>query len=299
LKGDRVSTNVNEAGAVEAGDTAGNPPPGRWKVWYEQSAVHDFLVKLDHLDFGNQIILFGAALILSVLPIIILLSGLASTRVDDDIARNMSLNRRGAHDVSQLFTSSHHSFNLGILIALAMSLAGTVAVGISIQEVYEKSFGQVHVKSARNVARCFIWLAIVGCLLIADANVSKALEHSTIGRGLEWALDITVLILFFWWSMHFLLKGQVAWRRLFPAAIATAIFWIGFGLFSSIYFSGSITSDDKLYGPVGIMFDLMTWFIAVGAVIILGAVSGVVWTQRRHADHDATPASNDTTMAEL
>ena len=73
-----------------------------------------------------------------------------------------------------------------------------------------------------------------------------------------------------------MLAGRESWRRLCPAATATALFWIGFGVFSSFYFSESIVSDAKLYGSIGIVFDIVTWFIAVGAVITLGAAAGVV-----------------------
>jgi membrane protein len=238
------------------------------------------------LDFGNQIVLFGAALLLSVLPIVILLSAFATTRIDDDIARNMSLDRQGAQGVSRLFTSAHLSFNIGILIALLMSLAGTIAVGISIQEIYEKVFGHDHVGGALNVLRCFVWVVCVGVLLIADSAISKRLEHGPGGPVFVGVVDFAALTLFFWWTMHFLLTGRESWRRLRPAAIATALFWIGFGVFSSFYFSGSVVSDNKLYGPIGIVFDIVTWFIAVGAVITLGAVAGVVWeTRRRHSPH--------------
>jgi membrane protein len=41
--------------------------------------------------------------------------------------------------------------------------------------------------------------------------------------------------------------------------------------------SGSITSDYNKYGPIGVVFALMSCFIAVGVVISLGAVFGIVW----------------------
>jgi len=252
-----------------------------WRSRYEGSAVQEFFSHLAALDFGNQIILFGSALLLSVLPIVILLSAFATTRVDDDIARNMSLDRKGSQDISGLFTSAHVSFNIGILIALLMSLAGTVAVAISIQEVYEKAFGHEHVRGALNALRCFAWVACAGALLIADGAISKPLEHAPGGPVLQGLVDFASLTVFFWWTMHFLLAGRESWRRLRPAAIATALFWIGFGVFSSFYFSGSVVSDAKLYGSIGIVFDIVTWFIAVGAVITLGAVAGAVWEKRR------------------
>jgi hypothetical protein len=55
----------------------------------------------------------------------------------------------------------------------------------------------------------------------------------------------------------------------------------GLGLFSKFYFSDTIVSDSKIYGTIGAIFGVMTWFIAIGAVIILGAVAGAVWEDRR------------------
>lgn len=254
---------------------------GAWRSRYEGSAVREFFGRLGALDFSNQIVLFGAALLLEVLPIVILLSAFATTRIDDDIARNMGLDRQGAQDIGRLFTSAHVSFNISVLIALLMSLAGTIAIGISIQEIYEKVFGHEHVRGALNALRCLVWVACVGGVLIADAAISKPVEHAPGGSVLLGLVDFASLTLFFWWTMHFLLAGRESWRRLRPAAIVTALFWIGFGVFSSFYFSGSITSDDKLYGPIGIVFDIVTWFIAVGATITLGAVAGAVWETRR------------------
>jgi membrane protein len=56
----------------------------------------------------------------------------------------------------------------------------------------------------------------------------------------------------------------------------------GLGVFSKFYFSGTITADSKTYGTIGAIFGIMTWFIAIGAVIILGAVAGAVWEDRRN-----------------
>jgi membrane protein len=86
---------------------------------------------------------------------------------------------------------------------------------------------------------------------------------------------------FFWWTVHFLLGGQRSWRRLFPAAVFTAVFWIGLGFFASVYFSSSLVSDSHLYGTIGVVFTLVSWFVAMGAVITLGAVAGAVWNERR------------------
>jgi membrane protein len=74
--------------------------------------------------------------------------------------------------------------------------------------------------------------------------------------------------------MHFLLAGRVPWRKQLAPAIVTGVFFGGLGIFSRFYFSETIISDSRTYGTIGAILGIMTWFIAIGAVIILGAVVG-------------------------
>ncbi len=48
----------------------------------------------------------------------------------------------------------------------------------------------------------------------------------------------------------------------------------------SFVFSSTIISDFNKDGPIGDVFALLTWLIAIGVVIILGAVAGIVWDER-------------------
>src|SRR6516165_8711273 len=105
---------------------------------FEGSVIQEFARTLGKVDFGNEIILFGSAILLSVVPIIILLSSLASTRIDDDVARNMGLDRRGAQYIAGLFTAPRSGTGSEIVIGFAMAVAGTIAVGLSVQQIYEK-----------------------------------------------------------------------------------------------------------------------------------------------------------------
>ncbi|MFF8977642.1 hypothetical protein ACF08A_12630, partial [Streptomyces cellulosae] len=45
-------------------------------------------------------------------------------------------------------------------------------------------------------------------------------------------------------------------------------------------FSGMIVGNDREYGPIGVVFALMSFFIAIGVVIILGAATGMMWHDR-------------------
>ena len=54
--------------------------------WFEGSAAQSFVRQLRELDFASQAMLFGAGLLVSLLPFVILLSAFASQRIDDDIS---------------------------------------------------------------------------------------------------------------------------------------------------------------------------------------------------------------------
>jgi len=256
-------------------------PATTWRQRYEGSAVQDLIRALGAIEFGDRIILFGAALLLSVLPLIILLSALASQRVDDDIARHLGLGGQGTRILEGLFRTSNVSFNFGIFVSLVLSLAGTIAVARSVQVIYEGTFEETHARGVENLLRCFVWVAGLAGLLIIDGEISGPLRNGPGGPVTLGLVDFVLLTLFFWWSIHFLLAGREPWTRVAASAVATAIFWMGLGVFASFYLSSTLVSDSRLYGKIGVVFTLVTWFIAIGAVITLGAVAGVVWEGRR------------------
>ena len=178
------------------------------------------------------------------------------------------------------------------MITLLILIAGAVTVTSSIQLIYEKAF---HLAHKRNVWRLLVWTAALCGALVVESLVGRPAREASV--GLVELFTITTFIPFTWWTMHFLLGGRVGWRRLLPAAIATGVFSAGLGVFSTLYFSSSIISDSKTYGTIGAVLSLVTWFIAIGSVIILGAVAGAVWNDRHSAnerrDVEPVPPAGD------
>ena len=60
----------------------------------------------------------------------------------------------------------------------------------------------------------------------------------------------------------------------------TAALWVALGLFSSLYLSPTMIDDSKTYGTIGVVFTILTWFMLIGGVIVLGAAVGAVWERR-------------------
>jgi len=258
---------------------------------YEGSFPHELLSGLGAVNFGDRIIIFGASLLLSVLPLIIVLSAYAGHHIEDDIAQHLGLSATGDRIVEGLFKSSVSSFNLAILISLLLSLAGTVAVARSVQVIYERAFDQPPATGWRNLLRSMIWVVVISGVVIGDAAIGKRLRDEPLGAVVLGLVEFLGFALFFWWSIHFLLGARKPWRELVAGAIASGICWVGLGVFAAFYFSSTIVSDSKTYGTIGVVFTLVTWFIALGAVVTMGAVFGAVWQKRRGRKKRATGPS--------
>jgi membrane protein len=131
----------------------------------------------------------------------------------------------------------------------------------------------------KDTPRRLVWLAVlVGCGYVGGL-AGPAVRDSG-GPVLLGVIGLVVLTAFWWFTMWFLLAGRIRWRDLLPSAVATAIFWIGMEVVFSFTFSSTVISYNKKYGPIGVVFALMSWLIAIGVVIILGAVVGLVWRER-------------------
>ena len=75
--------------------------------------------------------------------------------------------------------------------------------------------------------------------------------------ALVFVVDVSLNVVFWWWSMHFLLNGRRTWRYLLPAALATALFWLGLRVFSTIFITEAMISNENEYGSIGVVFILM------------------------------------------
>lgn len=217
----------------------------------------------------------------SALPFMILVSSVDSHRIDGDLSRHIGLDAQGARIVSGLFRSVSHPEALAIVTGLLFSLAGVVAVVGSLQSLYERTLEQES-RGWRNLPRQFAWCAVLFAILLADGFANRP-ERRVVGALFQTISAFFVVLVFFAWTIHFLLAGRVPWNRVVRLALVTAILWVALGLFSSVYFSSVVTDDSKTFGAIGVVFSFLTWFVLVGGVIVGGAALGGVWERRRAA----------------
>jgi membrane protein len=244
---------------------------------YSGSAAEDLWHRLDALDFMNQAMILTGTLLLCALPFLLATAGLAGVSAESSLSRRLGLNQQAAADFSRLFASSGATSApvTGISFALLV-LFGLAGVSV-VQELYLQAFG-LDPRGVRDLPRKLISLGLTVGWLFLSGLVGPSVRA---GGPVVYGLVILAVFTGFWWfSMRFLLAGRIPWRRLFPSAVATGLCWLGMVAVFSATFSGMVISSYDRYGPIGIVFDIMSVLLAIGVVIILGAVLGIVWHER-------------------
>jgi membrane protein len=270
-----------------AGIKADQPPrAGRarrvteWgKQRYTGSSAEYLYGRLNTLDFINQGMLFAATLLLCALPFLIVVTALSGRSAATGIGRRLGLNGSAAGHFNHLFAPPTATSSAVIgTTSMVFFVLGGIAVASSLQALYERVF-DVGPLGWKGMFRQLIWLAVVlgGAFLFAS-YWGPAVRHA--GLAVFVIAALAWFIGFWWLTMWLLLAGRVSWRRLFPCALATGVFWLGMEIVFRVIMSGMVVSEDKEYGPIGIIFAIMSYLIAIGVVIILGAVVGLVWQER-------------------
>jgi hypothetical protein len=150
---------------------------------FDGSLAQSFLMRLKALDFASQAVLFGAGLLVSLLPFVILLSAFASQPVDDDISLRLGLDRRAAGIVDHLFTSAPATLNAATATSLVFLTAGMLAVASSLQQIYEKAVRQDH-RGIRDLGRLSAWIAVLCVAVVAESVAERPVSAVAAGGWL-------------------------------------------------------------------------------------------------------------------
>jgi membrane protein len=162
--------------------------------------------------------------------------------------------------------------------SMVFFVLGGIAAAAALQDMYERAFELPH-RGMKGILHLLAWLAVLISSSLLTGWAAPGLRRTggpvlLVVAGLVWSTG-------FWWlTMRILLARRISWRQLFPAACATGVLYVGMQVVFTFFFSGMVISDARTFGPIGIIFALLSYLIAVGVVVILGAAAGLVWQER-------------------
>ena len=230
------------------------------------------------MDFINRGMLCAAVLLLCFFPFLIIVNALAGQSAATGLIRHLGLNQEAAADVSHLFTSSSATSGAVTGSSWVFFVLGGVAAGTAIQELYEQAF-DLQSRGMKDMPRRLVWLAVlVGCGYLGGLAGAAVRRFGRPGPArCPWPGCADGLLV-----VHDVVSagGKDLMAGAVPVRRRHRHFLIGMEIIFSFTFSSTVISYNKKYGPIGVVFALMSWLIAIGVVIILGAVAGLVWRER-------------------
>lgn len=250
----------------------------RWQVdrrwWsavrrFEESGPGRLWGRLSAADFFGHSFQLAALALLCFFPFLIIISAAAGRDAAVVVAGWLGLNQQAAEAVASLFAPATTSGATLTVASAALLLLGAMAVAGTLQSWYRMLF-EVAAGGWRDTAAQLAWLAGLLAYVAAQAAFGRALG----GWLLAGLISFLWAVVFWWGSVYVLLAGAVSWRALFPPALVTSVCWTGLGVFSAHYFSATIVANEQKYGPIGVVMVVMSWLVAVGVIIHLGAVVG-------------------------
>jgi len=219
---------------------------------------------------------FAAVFTLGFIPFLMVLSavlGSGPSRVIV-IGSGFSFSAQAGHDVTALFAHGRTAAASLSMPGLGLAVLGGCAISHMIQTWYAKIF-RTRIRGWKAFARRAEWLAGVSGFVALQVVIGRRIEPLS-GPIAAASAQFLLAAAFWWWSPHCLLSGQIPWRRLFLAGLATAVCCTGLGVYIAYVASPSIVSNEARYGPIGAVMTLVTAEIGLGVAVQLGAVIGAV-----------------------
>lgn len=250
------------------------------------------LRRLQAADVINQGLQLAAVLLLCFLPFLLVLESVSGRSDAAGFIRRFGLTGEAAHAVRQALTTPAAPSTAFTGLSWVFFVLFAIAAAGAIQDLYGSVF-DVKGRRFRDMPRLVFWLAAALGVSFAGAWTQPWLDRVG-GPGLVAIAAFPAATAFWWFSMWLLLDGRLRWRELFPSALATGICWLGMVIVFRLTLSSTIVSSYRKYGSIGVVFAIMPLLVAIGVVIILGALLGVAWRER----HEHPPGEQPDSSAE-
>jgi membrane protein len=241
--------------------------------------------RMQDLQISRHALVFAALAMVLFVPALISLGALLPIGSDhglaDRWARHLALSAEARSAVRDLFDTDRTVRSATSAVSAVVTVLAAYAWPAELQRVYEAVWG-LPSRGWRALWRPLVWLASMVAVLVLVALVGS-IAAGVAGAALTAVLCSPVVLGWSWWMQRFLLAGRVSWSALLPGALVTAVGVAGFSVVTSIYLSRAIVYNAQRYGPIGVVFVLMSWLTWFSLVLLVGAVVGHALHQRRSA----------------
>jgi membrane protein len=244
--------------------------------------------RITELEVTKKALILAALSLILFIPALISLAAILPLGNDHGLAhsmvRHLRLTPEATRDVQKLFGNRQALRGSTTVLGTVVTVVFAYGWPAELRRGYEIIWHQSP-RGLREAWRPLVWLGSFFGIVAVVAGTGSISSGST---GTLISAVILMPILFGWslWSLHLLLSARVPYPALVPSAITTAIGLVGLGVVTSLYMSRNIVSNSNKYGPIGVVFTLLSWMIGFSTVMLGGPLIGQLIHESRTTRRD-------------
>ena len=166
-------------------------------------------------------------------------------------------------------------------VGLVITVLSASSFARAVQRMYARIWDVSDLGGMRQRRRCLGWL--LGWLVALQAITLVAWIGDRVDVVLldpGWVLlRMLVAAAVWWWTLHTLLDGRVAWRHLVVPASLSGGLVVAYASGSSVVMPAYASSSAAQFGVLGLVLTVATWLVGFGGVLVVAAVVGRVITE--------------------
>lgn len=239
----------------------------------------------------------------SLIPLLLVIAALAPVRTDSHfwnaLARWLGLHGASQQTIQEIVgRGGELSVNTTWISGLILLISAFSFIR-ALQRVFEHIW-TLKPLNFKNAPRQVVWLLLfLGCLWTGYLvrTLSLRIEPATpLLTALYFLVDLGV-----WWlTPYLLLGGRVGLRTLLPGAVASWAALVFYFVGSSFYMPGRINASATQYGPIGLIFAILSWYFILFCIVIAGSSLGPVLVDQDYSlahlmRHEDQPTDEENT----
>jgi membrane protein len=240
--------------------------------------VRDWLEGFIELQAFDRAVALAGQAFTALIPLLIVYGAVMSNHSGRDFADQIiaafELKGAAAANIRQAFappTSVESSVSVfGIFLLIFSALAFTRAL----QRLYQIAWNQSSL-GMRAAKWGLIWLGVI-VITVTVRPVVLAWSDGVLRLSLSLAFGGVLWLI----TPYVLLGRRVAWQRLAPTALLTALGMTVLAVCSAIWMPHSVAVSAAQFGTIGVAFALLSWLVGYGFVLVLAASGGAVIDER-------------------
>jgi membrane protein len=251
-------------------------------AWFQRvlGGLRPLIERFAAVGFIQAAVVLAAQTFMALFPLLIGVVALApphaSAAITAFMRSRMGLAGDPANEMQHLVASRDQLKGSITIFGVLVVLGSATSFTRALQRVYENAWG-LPKAGIRGSIRGFFWLiGLVIYLAMFAISYQLTASHAAAVQVLRNLLAVAGAATLWWLTPFVLLCGRVRLRALAATGLVTGVALAIAGWMSTILMPRIVSSNEKQYGVIGVVFAIQSWLVVLGSIIVGAALLGAV-----------------------